>query len=58
MLSIFQENDGATAGQLSLVALVFLTTSLLSSFVISYFQPRLRELPSPVLARFTLLWKV
>ncbi|OBT43106.1 hypothetical protein VE00_05490 [Pseudogymnoascus sp. WSF 3629] len=58
MLSIFQENQGAIAGQLPLVAFMFLTTSLLSSFVISYFRSGLRELPGPVLARFTLLWKV
>ena len=58
MLSIFQENHGTTAGQLALVASVFLTISLLSSCVISYFRSGLRELPGPVLARFTLLWKV
>ncbi|OBT59276.1 hypothetical protein VE04_00365 [Pseudogymnoascus sp. 24MN13] len=58
MLSILQENHGATAGQLALVASVFLTISLLSSCVISYFRSGLRELPGPVLARFTLLWKV
>lgn len=58
MLSILQENHGSTAGQLALVASVLLTISLLSSCVISYFRPGLRELPGPVLARFTLLWKV
>lgn len=58
MLSILQENHGATAGQLALVASMLLTISLLSSCVISYFRPGLRELPGPVLARFTLLWKV
>lgn len=58
MMSIFQENHGATAGQIALVVSVFLFISLLSSCVISYFRSGLRELPGPVLARFTLLWKV
>ncbi|OBT45127.1 hypothetical protein VE00_04279 [Pseudogymnoascus sp. WSF 3629] len=58
MLPSFQENHGVTAGQLALVAFVFITISLLSSFVISYFRSGLRELPGPVLARFPLLWKV
>ncbi|ELR08254.1 hypothetical protein GMDG_03055 [Pseudogymnoascus destructans 20631-21] len=58
MMFTIQENHSATAGQLALVAFVFLITSFLSSFVVSYFRPGLRELPGPVLARFTLLWKV
>lgn len=58
MLSTVQENHGTTVGQLAVVAFVFLTASLLSSFVVSYFRPGLHELPGPVLARFTLLWKV
>ncbi|OBT76525.1 hypothetical protein VF21_05439 [Pseudogymnoascus sp. 05NY08] len=58
MMFTIQENHSATAGQLALVASVFLITSFLSSFVVSYFRPGLRELPGPVLARFTLLWKV
>lgn len=58
MLSAFQEDQGATAAQLALVTSVFLTVSIFSSYAISYFLSELRDLPGPMLARFTLLWKV
>lgn len=58
MVSNFQVNHGVTAGQLALFASVFLTIYLFTGCVISYFRSGLRELPGPVLARFTLLWKV
>ncbi|ELR10417.1 hypothetical protein VC83_00506 [Pseudogymnoascus destructans] len=58
MLSTVQEIIGLTAAQLYIVILVFITVCYAVSCLISYFRPHLRQLPGPLLARFTCLYKV
>lgn len=58
MLSAVQEIMGLSAAKLCVVVLVFTTVSYAVSCLLSYFRPHLCQLPGPVLARFTRLWKV